>query len=249
MLTRSCLLHSKQLLAEISFVGKSERVCLCITGDTAKSLINDTASLYIIWYRKGWTFQFPSPSCHNQPDFVCFYDQLLLLLASAFFSFLTAVFDTEWLMKFFAVKSSPPFFAIFFMNWLITFTQTGCCAIHTSRAGLFVGNAWLAFLLKIWLKQVDSCGNVLYERISESLSHWLLLFACSELDQRAWFGVLGCKPFVQTISLLRQDRINFNCITILPTCTLYLVHVLTPNRKWTQLCKYLPQKKYKVFTC
>ena len=114
---------------------------------------------------------------------------------------------------------------------------------------LYVGNAWVAFLLKIRLKQVDSCGNVLYERISESLSHWLLLFACSELDQRAWFGVIGCKPYVQTISLLRQDRNNFNRITILPTYTLYLVHVLTLNRKWTQLCKYLPQKKYKVFTC
>ena len=122
----------------------------------------------------------------------------------------------------------------------------------TSRAGLFVGNAWVAFLLKIRVEQVDSCGNVLYERISESLSHWLLLFACSELDQRAWFGVLGCKPFVQTISLLRQDRNIFNSITILPTCTLYLVHVLTLNRKWTQLCSTVVStclKKYKVFTC
>ena len=120
---------------------------------------------------------------------------------------------------------------------------------HPGQDSLYVGNAWVTFLLKIRLKQVDSCGNVLYERISESLSHWLLLFACSELDQRAWFGVIGCKPFVQTISLLRQDRNNFNRITILPTCTFYLVLVLTLNRKWTLLCKYLPQKKYKVYTC
>ena len=69
------------------------------------------------------------PSHHTL--FVLMTSYCSLLLASAFFSFLTIVFCTEWLVKFFAVISSPPSFAMFFMNWLSTFTPTGCRANHT----------------------------------------------------------------------------------------------------------------------
>ena len=69
------------------------------------------------------------PSHHTL--FILMTSYCSLLLASAFFSFLTIVFRTEWLVKFLAVISSLPSFAIFFMNSLITFTPTGCHANHT----------------------------------------------------------------------------------------------------------------------
>ena len=70
----------------------------------------------------------PSSSHHKS---VRLWSFLWLVIAIISLQLLSLAFiQSSFALKFFAVKSSPPFFAILFMNWLITLLQLA--VVHTT---------------------------------------------------------------------------------------------------------------------